>query len=429
LREQQTIDFYADRQVCSFSAIISESSKHFMKKKRRKQNEEKKISCTHACVYAACGNVYNGRLRNTTSQTNSESSYDGQLVFDHAMELQYAKLFSVEYYKGGYKLLTITNRDEDTAIVAKQSKILLVPEGMSTPSGLDADTLVLKTPVTNLLVSSTPVTSLMNASNCLSNISQVTYDKDSWYIDGVKKAFDDGKLTYVGDYKAPDYETIIAGAPTLAIYSTMLTSKPDVAEKFKELGINYILDQSTYEENPLGRVEWAKFYAALCNEEDAATTMYNAQAAYVDTLSKAEKTGKSVAVFYITSKGKLYVRNAGDYLTQMVNMAGEYIFSDLNTDKTGTQEMNIESFYEKAKDADYVIYIWSLGGKPSTLSDFTGYNNVLSDMKAVKDGNVWCTTPDFFQIADTIGSMINDINLMLNADANTTELTYLKKLQ
>lgn len=32
-------------------------------------------------------------------------------------------------------------------------------------------------------------------------------------------------------------------------------------------------------------------------------------------------------------------------------------------------------------------------------------------------------------VADTIGSMINDINLMLNADANTTELTYLKKLQ
>ena len=105
------------------------------------------------------------------------------------------------------------------------------------------------------------------------------------------------------------------------------------------------------------------------------------------------------------------------------------MYSDLNTDKTGTQEMGIESFYEKAKDADYVIYVWNLGGKPSTLSDFTGYNSVLSDLKAVKDGNVWCTTPDFFQIADTIGSMINDINLMLNADADTTELTYLKKLK
>ena len=66
---------------------------------------------------------------------------------------------------------------------------------------------------------------------------------------------------------------------------------------------------------------------------------------------------------------------------------------------------------------------------PSTLSDFTGYNSILADIKAVKDGNVWCTTPDFFQIADTIGSMINDINLMLNADADTSELTYLKKLK
>ena len=32
--------------------------------------------------------------------------------------------------------------------------------------------------------------------------------------------------------------------------------------------------------------------------------MYDEQAAYVDKISKTEKTGKSVAVFYITSKGK-----------------------------------------------------------------------------------------------------------------------------
>ena len=175
-----------------------------------------------------------------TGEKSANGNYDGELVYDHSMELQYAKLFSVDYYKGGYKLITITNRDEDTAIVSKQSKLLLVPEGMSTPSGIDSDTVVLNAPVTNMLVSSTPVTSLMSASDCLDSISQVTYEKKSWYIDAVKQAFDDGKLTYVGDYKAPDYETIIAGAPTLAIFSTMLTSVPDVAEKLKELGINYI---------------------------------------------------------------------------------------------------------------------------------------------------------------------------------------------
>ena len=56
-------------------------------------------------------------------------------------------------------------------------------------------------------------------------------------------------------------------------------------------------------------------------------------------------------------------------------------------------------------------------------------SDVFADMKAVKEGNVWCTTPDYFQISDTIGSMINDINLMLTADDNTDSLTYLKKLK
>ena len=301
---------------------------------------------------------------------------------------------------------------------------------MKTPEDVSKDTIVLNGPVKNMLVASTPVTSLMNASGCLDNISLVTYDKSSWYIDDVKKAFDDNKLTYVGDYKAPDFEQIVAASPSICIYSTMLTSAPDVAEKFKELNINFILDQSTYEEHPLGRVEWAKCYAALCDKEDDAVRMYDEQAAYVDKISKTEKTGKSVAVFYITSKGKLYVRNADDYVAQMVELAGgKYIFDDLNVGKTGTQTMEMESFYSKAKDADYIIYIWSLGGKPSTLADFTGYSSVLSDMKAVKDGNVWCTTPDFFQIADTIGSMVNDINKMMTSDSSVNELTYLKKLK
>lgn len=363
-------------------------------------------------------------------EASNNDEYNGKLVFDHSMDLKYAELFSVDYYKGGYKMITITNRDEDTAITDKQSKILVVPDGMKTPEDVSKDTIVLNGPVKNMLVASTPVTSLMNASGCLDNISLVTYDKSSWYIDDVKKAFDDNKLTYVGDYKAPDFEQIVAASPSICIYSTMLTSAPDVAEKFKELNINFILDQSTYEEHPLGRVEWAKCYASLCDKEDDAVRMYDEQAAYVDKISKTEKTGKSVAVFYITSKGKLYVRNADDYVAQMVELAGgKYIFDDLNVGKTGTQTMEMESFYSKAKDADYIIYIWNLGGKPSTLADFTGYSSVLSDMKAVKDGNVWCTTPDFFQIADTIGSMVNDINKMMTSDSSVNELTYLKKLK
>ena len=33
-----------------------------------------------------------------------DTKFDGKLEFDHAMELEYAKCFSVDYYKGGYKI-------------------------------------------------------------------------------------------------------------------------------------------------------------------------------------------------------------------------------------------------------------------------------------------------------------------------------------
>ena len=135
-------------------------------------------------------------------------------------------------------------------------------------------------------------------------------------------------------------------------------------------------------------------------------------------------------MFYITSKGVLYARNADDYMTKMLTIAGgEYVLADVGVGKTGTAKMEMEAFYDKAKDADYIIYIWSLGGKPDTLEAFVSRAEILPEMKAVKEGNVWCTTPDYFQIQNTIGSMINDIHLMLTADETTDTLTYLYKLK
>ena len=115
----------------------------------------------------------------------------------------------------------------------------------------------------------------------------------------------------------------------------------------------------------------------------------------------------------------------------MVELAGGvYMPADLNPEKSGTQKISAEDYYMLASDADYIIYIWSMGGKPETMEAFLERNAILPDFKAVKDGNVWFTTPDYFQINDTLGAMILDINYMLtNEDDSVTAFTYLFKLQ
>lgn len=347
-----------------------------------------------------------------------EEDYDGRLVYDSSMELQYVKGFSVDYYKGGYKLISIIDG----------TKLLIVPEGMSVPEDTEDDTIVLQQPVENILVSSTPTTSLINAVGALDAISLTTYDMDSWYIDSVKEALENGSMQYIGNYNEPDYEMITASGTDFAIFSAMLTE--DVAAQLEQLGVRVMLDRAAEEEHPLARVEWMKLYGAMFNLEEKAEELVNEQIAYVDEIASKEATGKSVAIFYITSKGALYARNADDYMAKMVDLAGgEYILSDVGVGESGTINMEMEAFYDAAKDADYIIYIWSLGGRPETLADFLERSEILADMKAVQEGNVWCTTPDFFQISNTLGSMINDMNLMLNADETTDTLTYLFKLQ
>ena len=58
------------------------------------------------------------------------------------------------------------------------------------------------------------------------------------------------------------------------------------------------------------------------------------------------------------------------------------------------------------------------------VAGFVG--EMLSEFKAVKEGQVYCTSPEFFQISDTIGSMIVDIRSALDGQ---DDLTYLFRLQ
>ncbi|MBQ8092668.1 MAG: ABC transporter substrate-binding protein [Clostridia bacterium] len=335
------------------------------------------------------------------------------------MTLEYATQFTVDYCEGGYAL--ITNSDG--------ARFLTIPEGAALPEGLDADIVPLQLPLSNLLISSTPVTSLINAIGGLDAVTMTTQEYDGWYIEDVKAAMDAGKLTYIGSYKEPDFEVLASNPPPFSVFSTMLDSVPDVAEKLTELGIPYMRDTSSQETHPLGRMEWIKLYGLLLGKEAEAEAYYNEQKAIVDGIDAAN-AGKTVAMFYITSKGDLYTRRAGDYMVKMLELAGgSYVPAGLEPEKSGTMKIEPEEFYATAGDADCIVYIWSMGGKPDSMDAFLSRSEILKDFKAVKDGQVWFTTPDYFQISDSLGSMILDFNKMLTDDGSAEAFTYLFKLK
>lgn len=337
-----------------------------------------------------------------------------------SMELLYAENFSVDYYEGGFKLLETMDG----------TQILVVPEDKEIPQNVDEDTIVLKQPVQNMYLVSSAVMDIFSKLDAIDTLRFSSQTEDNWYVDDAKQAMEDGSLIYAGKYSKPDYELIVSEGCSLAIENSMIFHSPEVMEMLESFDIPVMVEYSSYESHPMGRVEWIKFFGALVDKEDEAQRIFDEQIDILDSVTANENTDKTVAFFYITSNGLVQVRQSNDYIPKMIELAGgRYIFDNLgdSESKRSTMNMQVEEFYDGAKDADYIIYNSTIDGGLSSVDELIDKCPVLADFKAVKDGNVWCTTNDMYQQSMSIGYMIKDIHSML-CDGDEDDMTYLFKL-
>lgn len=343
------------------------------------------------------------------------------LTYDHSMDLEYATQFAVDYYNDGYKLVTI----------AQEGEYLVVPEGAEVPEGLDSEITILQQPLDHIYLVATSAMDLFRAIDGIDYITLSGTNADGWYVEEAKEALENGSITYAGKYSAPDYELIVSSGCDLAIESTMIYHSPEVREKLEEFGIPVLVEHSSYESDPLGRMEWLKLYAALLNKETEAEEYFNSQTDLLTDVLGAENTGKTVAFFSINSNGYVTVRKSGDYISKMIELAGgKYIFQDLGDDNAlSTMNMQMEEFYAGAKDADYIIYNSAIETELHSLDELLAKSSLLADFKAVKDGNVWCTQKSLFQETTGIATMISDMHTMLTSeDQDLSQLTYMYRL-
>lgn len=337
---------------------------------------------------------------------------------DH-LQLAYAKNFSIDYYEGGYKLLTIKDG----------TQILTVPEGKKAPDNLDESIIVMQQPVNNIYLVSSAVMDMFRELNALDTIGFSAQKAENWYVEGAKAAMENGDILYAGKYSSPDYELLVSKKCSLAIENSMILHSPEVKEMLEDFDIPVIIEYSSYETHPLGRVEWIKFFGALTGMEEEAEKAFEKQTEIVKHVTATKKTDKTVAFFYITSNGLVQVRQSNDYIPKMIELAGgRYIFENLGDDsKRSTMNMQVEEFYNKAKDADFLIYNSTVDGGVKSINELVKKCPVLADFKAVKSGNVWCTERDVYQQSMSIGYLIEDIHNMLQG-ADDKEMNYLYRL-
>ena len=331
-----------------------------------------------------------------------------------SMGLDYATQFTVSYYEDGYKLFTL----------GEEQRFLLIPEDAAIPSDLPGDVVPLRQPVRSIYLAATAVMCLFDALDGLDAIRLSGTKEDGWYIEGARRAMNDGRILYAGKYSEPDYELLLANQCSLAIESQMINHTPEVKEKLEELGIPVLIDQSSSEPHPLGRTEWIRFYGALLDKEELADKLFREEVTYLNRAASQGSTGKTAAFFHISSSGLVVVRKSGDYVSKMIELAGgKYVFDNIGDPEksTSTVTIDMESFFAAAKDADVIIYNSTIAGEVNNLAELAEKNNLLKEFKAFKNGNVWCTHQNMYQDTTHIGQMIQSLSLIFSGEADALD--------
>ena len=363
-------------------------------------------------------NGQNAAKAGTTEQEDADGAEKGQqtaavgenpaktaaapLTYDHSMELSYAENFAVDYYEGGYKLLTTRLNGDRILIVPKHQQAPEDAEALVSPSaeGEPGKLIVLQEPVKNLYLVASSVMDMFAQLDSMDAISMCGLKEEDWYIPAAKQAMKDGTLLYAGKYSQPDYELLLSQNCSMAIENSMIYHTPEVMEKLGEFGIPTLVEYSSYEEHPLGRVEWVRFFGALLDQEEKADQLFEKQKEALKRVETEESTGKTVAFFYITSNGLVQVRQSTDYIPKMIELAGgKYVFENLGDpdSRRSTVNLQLEDFYDGAQDADFLVYNTTIDRQVQTLEDLLKKCSLLKDFKAVKNHQVWCTTEDMYQ--------------------------------
>ena len=208
--------------------------------------------------------------------------------------------------------------------------LVLVPRGQKPPEGYEKNQII-KIPVRRIVAYSGFNISLLKALGVLDTLVGVTHEKDYWTIDEVVKGMDSGRIAYIGETNAIDFEKLKSIEPDL-----ILTWDACAISMINELDIPGVITITGEAMDLDTRMRFAKFLALFFNRERQADE-------YVARVENAIKSVNDLSFDSDFGKGhrpkviwgdiyekRVLVEPGNSWAAEMVELAGgDYLFTDV----------------------------------------------------------------------------------------------------
>jgi iron complex transport system substrate-binding protein len=317
---------------------------------------------------ASCKDHNFTQQKNTSIQTDSSAA------------IQYATGFKIKY-SVNCKIVEIYS-PRDSALL---QKYILYRDRI--PSNLvdTSSTINIKIPVKSVVCLSTTHLAFLEKLNLLDVVKGIA-SKDQVNNEIVLTKRADGSIIEIGEADQIQFEKLTELHPDL-IFSYEIPGYASIGRSLiNKLKIPQLTVLEFLETQPLGQLEWIKFFGAFFDKEEMANHIFDSIVKEYDILKELASTvkNKPTVITSLPWKGQWHIASGNSHVAKYIEDAGGISMME-NSLSDGNLVLSIEAVYEKAMRADY----WINTGIANTTNDVKNADQRLAKIKALKNGNVY----------------------------------------
>ncbi|MGE4528676.1 MAG: ABC transporter substrate-binding protein [Rhodospirillaceae bacterium] len=290
--------------------------------------------------------------------------------------------------------------------------LALVPRGAAHPAGF-SPTMVVEVPVRRVVAYRPFETGILKALGEEDAIVGVTYPRDKWAVDYMRKGFDEGRIAFVGDFSRVDYERIKAQHPDL-----VLTWDPSIVPMMDSLGIPVVVTSTPVATCLNTHIRFVEFIAPFFGKEAEAKVYYRKVRTALESIrARTKGMPQPKAMWGDIFEKRVLVEPGNAWVSELIGLAqSDYLFDDVYG--TSCIEISTERFLYSGKDADiYFTYRTPDRGATSKAA-LARTNPLLARVRPLgPEGKTYAPLPHYAQSADRLDEILTEIAAILHPQA------------
>jgi iron complex transport system substrate-binding protein len=323
--------------------------------------------------------VFSGCSKNNTMQ-RSPAVPSG---VKNELGIKYARNFNIDYLGNGVKLVTDSDRN----------RLLLVPKGVSAPSGYN-DAVLVETPITSALYTSTTYVGflgVLDVDSLYDSVTAVCTPEEDWTTPQILKRFKDGTTRFINhsQMSVGDIEEIIKINPGFVFSGGNDDSDMQLRNLLDQVNIKHTTLLEWTEDGNAAYLEWIKFFAAFFNLDEEADRIFEAKLARLNELYEkaANASNKPTMAYGMIWSGIVYTQPGNSTLARQIERAGG-IYALTGLKGSGSVTITMEEFLNQCRDSDIIIY----GSLPQYCPDkvfLLETEPLMAEFRAFKNDSIY----------------------------------------